>query len=125
WPASYVPPFAERGVIERNSSPGAVDADEFDARLAALENDAHRLLAYNGIENVSNAYGYAIDEFLRDDMADLFAVNGWKELGNVGRYTGRERIRQSVVDRYGRGGRRPNSMTFHQKTQPYVTVQIG
>lgn len=122
WPASYVPPFAERGVIERNTTPSAVDADEFDARLAALENDVHRLLAYNGIENVSNAYGYAIDEFLWDDMADLFAVNGWKELSNVGRYTGRERIRQSVVDRYGRGGRRPNSMTFHQKTQPYVTV---
>ena len=121
WPASYVPPFAERSVIGQ-AAPALVDAADFDERLAALERQARVLHAYNGAENVSNAYGYSIDEFLWDDMADLFSREGWKELSNVGRYTGRERIRQSVVSRYGRGGRRANSMTFHQKTQPVITV---
>lgn len=128
FPASFVPEFPARSVI----APASASADDNDstadtpalisARLDELARQIRVLHAYNGTENVANAYGYSIDEFLWDDMADLFSRDGWKELSNVGRYTGRERIRQSVVDRYGRGGRRPNSMTFHQKTQPVITV---
>lgn len=97
-------------------------AGSIDDRLAGLQRRIRMLDAYTGTINIANAYGYAIDEFLWDDMADLFAVDGWKELSYIGRYNGRERVRQSVVDRYGRGGRRANSMTFHQKAQPVVTV---
>lgn len=100
----------------------ATPVGTLEQRLAELARKSRQLDAWIGTENVANAYGYSIDEFLWDDMADLFSERGWKELSYIGRYTGRERIRQSVVDRYGRGGRRPNSMTFHQKTQPVITV---
>lgn len=122
FPESFAPPFPERSVIGVASTDSAANSAPISVRLDELARQIRVLHAYNGTENVANAYGYSIDEFLWDDMADLFAVDGWKELSNVGRYTGRERIRQSVVDRYGRGGRRANSMTFHQKTQPVVTV---
>lgn len=81
-----------------------------------------RALAYDGAENVCCAYGYYIDEFLWDETADLFSADGWKELSYIGTFIGRERVRQSMVNRYGRGGRTSASMQFHQKTQPYVTV---
>lgn len=115
-PGTAAPVHETVGVASR------ITEDELQQRLAELARKTRQLEAYNGTENVANAYGYAIDEFLWDDMADLFSVEGWKELSYIGRYTGRERIRQSVVDRYGRGGRRANSMTFHQKTQPVITV---
>src|SRR5690606_37930494 len=95
--------------------------------LAARLDDAERRLAvaraYDGAENVSNAYGYYIDEFLWHDMADIFAVDGWKELSYVGTYVGRERIRESVIRRYRTVGRRANSLVIHQKTQPVIHVE--
>ncbi|MEG3149078.1 nuclear transport factor 2 family protein [Sphingomonas sp. ZT3P38] len=78
--------------------------------------------AHDGAENVSNAYGYYIDEFRWDETADLFATDGWKELSYIGTYIGRERVRGSLLSRYGRAGRSPAFMAIHQKTQPYVTV---
>jgi hypothetical protein len=104
------------------AKPVAVDASKLAVVVDALELKARKLNARDGTENVANAYGYYIDEFLWDDMADIFAVDGWKELSYIGSYVGRERIRQSVISRYGRGGRRANGMTFHQKTQPFITV---
>jgi hypothetical protein len=91
--------------------------------LAAAERDLDIVVAQDGVENVSNAYGYYIDEFLWDNTADVFALNGSKELSYVGNYIGRERIRQSLFARYGGGGRRATSMTLHQKTQPVIHVQ--
>jgi hypothetical protein len=102
--------------------PVSVDASKLAAAIDELELKSRKLNARDGAENVANAYGYYIDEFMWDEMADIFAINGWKELSYIGSYVGRERIRQSVVGRYGRGGRRANGMTFHQKTQPFVTV---
>lgn len=90
--------------------------------LADAEHNLEIVVAQDGAENVSNAYGYYIDEFLWDYTADVFAVNGAKELSGVGNYIGRERVRASLFGRYGSGGRRAASMTLHQKTAPVVTV---
>lgn len=112
---------------------GAVVVGRIQARAPAPVRSAHdgrgsleaaeRLLAvvqaYDGPENVSNAYGYYIDEFLWDQCADLFARDGWKELSYVGVYQGRDRIRASMTRRYNGAGRKPGGqMTLHQKTQP-------
>src|SRR5699024_1520774 len=102
--------------------PAADETENQQQALAELDRKLSVLNAYDGAENVSNAYGYYIDEFLWDNMADVFSLDGWKELSYIGIYDGRERVRQSVVSRYGRGGRRANSMTYHQKTQPVITV---
>lgn len=123
YPEFFAPEFLPLARPGSTSAMPTVAAEgSFEQRLAEVARKAQQLEAYSGTENVANAYGYSIDEFLWDDMADLFSENGWKELSYIGRYTGRERVRQSVVDRYGRGGRRPNSMTFHQKTQPVISV---
>ncbi|MCW2337278.1 hypothetical protein M2337_001511 [Sphingobium sp. B2D3A] len=81
-----------------------------------------RAAAFDGAENIADAYGYYIDEFRWDDTADLFATDGWKELSYIGTYVGRERVRGSLFGRYGNAGRSAAFMAIHQKTQPYVTV---
>lgn len=102
--------------------PPAVSSGSLDELLAAAERELALVVAQDGSENVSNAYGYYIDEFLWDETADVFAVNGEKELSYIGNYIGRERIRASLVARYGRGGRRAAGLTLHQKVAPVVTV---
>ena len=95
------------------------------AALDGVERGLARAIAYDGTENVANAYGYYIDGFLWDDMANLFSKDGWKELSYIGTYVGRERVRDSVKMRYGnRNGRTRGSGGFamHQKTQPVITV---
>lgn len=92
------------------------------AAPADVERKLAVAVAFDGAENVSNAYGYYIDEFRWDETADLFAEDGWKELSYIGTYVGRERVRQSLFSRYGRAGRSPAFLAIHQKTQPYVTV---
>ena len=103
----------------------------FTASLAgeptfAGQGDGHtalaRAAAFDGVENISNAYGYFIDEFRWDDTADLFSTDGWKELSYIGTYVGRESVRGSLFGRYGNAGRGGAFMAIHQKTQPYVTV---
>jgi len=125
YPAFHVPPMAFRnpGTDARPfGKPVAAATGSLGELLAEAERNLDIVMAQDAAENVSNAYGYYIDEFQWDLTADLFAVNGSKELAGVGNYIGREHVRQSMVGRYGRGGRRAAGMTLHQKTQPVVTV---
>jgi hypothetical protein len=127
YPAFFVPKiqFANPGVVAKASAK-ASSAPRTDAEIAARLAGAERQLAvaevFSAAENVSDAYGYYIDEFIWNDCSDLFAVNGRKELSYIGTYVGRERIRKSMIVRYGNGGRRGVFMAIHQKTQPFVTV---
>jgi hypothetical protein len=125
YPVFHVPPmkFRNPGLDARPfGSPAATATGSLDQLLAEAERNLDIVMAQDGAENVSNAYGYYIDEFQWDLTADLFSVNGSKELAGVGNYIGREHVRQSMVGRYGRGGRRAAGMTLHQNTQPVVTV---
>jgi ABC-type nitrate/sulfonate/bicarbonate transport system substrate-binding protein len=126
YPSLDLPPphFANPGKGGRPFGNPAVrlPAESLEELLAAAERDLDIVVAKDGSENVSNAYGYYIDEFLWDATADVFAVSGSKELSGVGNYIGRERVRDSLFGRYGAGGRRAASMTLHQKTAPVVTV---
>lgn len=90
-------------------------------RIEAVRRDIARAAAHDGAENVSNAYGYYIDEFRWNETADLFSRGGWKELSYIGTFVGRDRVRQSMISRYGNAGRSGKSLALHQKTQPYVT----
>lgn len=124
YPAFDIPPlhFAHPAQGGTPFGDPAPVQGELDALLAAAERELELVVAQDGAENVSNAYGYYIDEFLWDETADVFATDGEKELSYIGNYIGRERIRASLVARYGRGGRRAASMTLHQKVSPVVTV---
>ena len=116
YPEHATPEISFPAAVGRVAAKGeAASLDEIDRKIAVAK-------AYDGAENVSNAYGYYIDEFRWDDTADLFSEDGWKELSYIGNYIGRERVRGSLFSRYGNAGRRPGFMAIHQKTQPYVTV---
>jgi ketosteroid isomerase-like protein len=81
--------------------------------------------AFDAAENVSNAYGYYIDQFAWRLTGELFARDGWKELSYIGTFIGKDRVRDSMIQRYGEGGPNPAFQAIHQKTQPYVTVLDG
>ena len=122
------PPATVRETVEApspNAAPSAPvppTAAELEKSLAEVEALVAVAEAYDGAENISNAYGYYIDEFIWNDCADLFALKGEKELSYIGNYVGRERIRKSMITRYGNAGPSAASQTLHQKVQPYVTV---
>ncbi len=90
-----------------------------------LDGNAHALAmaeAFDGAENVSNAYGYYIDQFSWRETGGLFARDGWKELSYIGTFIGKDRVTSSMIQRYGENGPNAAMQTLHQKTQPYVTV---
>jgi hypothetical protein len=93
-----------------------------EPRVAAAERELAVASAFDGAENVANAYSYYLDEFRWDDIADLFAASGWKELPYVGIYRGRERIRASLKMLYPSGGRPAGFFAIHQTTQPVIHV---
>ena len=74
-------------------------AEGGQSQLAEAERQLAVAEAFSAAENVSDAYGYYIDEFIWNDCSDLFAVNGRKELSYIGTYIGRERIRKSMIVR--------------------------
>jgi hypothetical protein len=147
YPNFYIPPFHYSNPVTSRptqypgtnakasaKSPPKAEAIAGNTRAAAaqtsveLQNKAdetERLIrtavAYDAAENIVNAYGYYIDDFMWDETADLFARDGWKELSDVGTYVGRERIRQSLKIRYP-GGKPKGSFTAHQITQPVIHV---
>jgi hypothetical protein len=149
YPAFYVPPFrfpnpatgrppqypegaaaASTVAVERPDARagagralrGARALAALEARVGAAERGLAVASAYDGAENVANAYGYYLDEFRWDDAADLFAENGWKELPYVGIYQGRERIRASLKMLYPNGGRPAGFFAIHQTAQPVIHV---
>ena len=120
YPAHEGPPIAfAHAVVDAGP---ATPPTSRGGDIAAIRGALAVAKAHDAAENIANAYGYYIDEFQWDETADLFSVKGWKELSYIGTYIGRERIRESLVSRYGRTGRRPGFLAIHQKTQPYVTV---
>jgi hypothetical protein len=129
YPRDNFPPYPYLHPVNLAAPPSVVNRQprvrtlsELSHRIAEAERQLAIAEARDGAENISNAYGYFIDEFQWDNMADVFSKEGWKELSYIGTYVGRERIRQSVKMRYGEGGRTGKSMTLHQKTQPVVHV---
>jgi hypothetical protein len=114
-----------RAVANQGSRAGALASGSPDyvaARLSELERQVEIAEARDGAENVSNAYGYYIDEFKWVDVGDLFAREGWKELSYIGTYVGRDHVRDSMTLRYGSRGRTGKQMTLHQKIQPVIHV---
>jgi hypothetical protein len=128
------PQYPENGVgghLKRTTSTSAkATADRpaaaktvaaLDALLTATERSVARSKAYHAAENLTNAYGYYIDEFAWDDTADIFSRDGFKELSYVGTYVGRERIRDSLKRRYP-NPKSPDFLTLHQTVQPVIDV---
>lgn len=112
--ASITQPISDLGIF----APPVVA----DAQVPVTPNALAMAEAFDGAENVSNAYGYYIDQFAWRDTAAIFATDGWKELSYIGTFITRDRVLGSLIQRYGEGGPNDAFQAIHQKTQPYVSV---
>jgi len=92
------------------------------ADLADLVRRLARSRAYDGVENVSSAYGFYIDDFQWPQMAAIFAVKGNKQSPFAGYYLGRDRILGAVNASWGPAPALRASISFHWRTQPVIHV---
>jgi hypothetical protein len=91
------------------------------AELHTTANALAMAEAFDGAENVSDAYGYYIDQGSWRDTGALFARDGWKELSYIGTFIGKDHVLASLIQRYGEGGPNNAFQAIHQLAQPYVT----
>lgn len=104
------------------ASPGKMEPASSDPRLSDLKRRLARSQAYDGVENVSSAYGFYIDDFQWSQMAAIFAVKGNKQSPFAGYYLGRDRILGAVNASYGPAPELRAAISFHWRTQPVIHV---
>src|SRR5690606_5771941 len=91
----------------------SVDLAEARRRLA-------RSAAYDGVENVSAAYGFFVDDMDAAGRAGLMAKDGFKETPFSGYHIGRERLIAARVR--GAAPETQAGISYHWLTQPVVRV---
>jgi hypothetical protein len=103
---------------------GAVAAapPEPGATLADARRRLQRSLAYDGVENISAAYGYYLDDFQWKQMGEIFAAGGNKQSPFVGYYLGRKRIVGALDASYGPTPQTRRGISFHWRTQNVIHV---
>ncbi len=114
--APAVPPAPGARPAGRTIAPvDRVDAADLRRRLA-------RSAAYDGVENVSSAYGFYIDDFQWPQMAGIFAKKGNKQAPFAGYYLGQDRILGAVNASWGPAPTMRSAISFHWRTQPVIHV---
>jgi len=116
-PLHYENPVTGKPVYAASSAPPArstATQEELATRLTRLE-DAR------AIEYLHNAYGYYLDRWQWDDVADLFASGGSIELAQRGVYAGKARVRK-FLDLFGKQGVHQGEVFDHVQYQPVVHV---
>ena len=103
----------------RSAPPRAVDGASVDSEL---DRRFRRSLAYDGVENVSGAYGYFLDDFRWADMAAIFARRGHKQSAFAGYAIGHDAILGTAVACYGPTKAARTMVSFHWRTQPVIHV---
>ncbi|MGI4879637.1 MAG: nuclear transport factor 2 family protein [Janthinobacterium lividum] len=81
-----------------------------------------RSKAYDGVENVSSAYGFYIDDFQWSQMAAIHALKGNKQSPFAGYYLGRDRILGAVNASWGPASPLRSAISFHWRIQPVIEV---
>lgn len=110
--AKLVATRALTGAISRGR-PAVADIDEVRRRLA-------RSAAYDGVENISAAYGFYVDDMDNAGWANTMARNGFKETPFQGYHIGRDRLIAARVR--GPGPQTQAGISYHWFTQPVVRV---
>jgi hypothetical protein len=94
-------------------TPASITLDEAKRRLA-------RSTAWDGITNVSSAYGYYLDDSMPAGFGGIMAKNGFKMSPFAGYYVTRERVLKARV-----GGDPPTTragISYHWLVQPVVLI---
>ena len=92
------------------------------ARLADARRRYQRSLAYDGVENVSSAYGLYIDDFQWPQMGAIFALKANKQSPFVGYYLGRDRIMGVVNATWGPPPEFREGISYHWRIQPVIHI---
>jgi hypothetical protein len=133
WGRGGVTPLANRTVLPllpvsssaraKGAAPRSAGEASDAQRLAAARLRFARSLAWDGVENVSSAYGYYIDDFQWPEMAGLFSEKGNKQSPYAGYYIGRDRILGAVNANYGPSKGLPRAgIAMHWRIQPVINV---
>jgi hypothetical protein len=93
--------------------PTPVTLEEARRRLA-------RSAAYDGITNISAAYGYYVDDSNAAGWANTMAAKGFKETPFQGYHIGRDRLIAARVR--GKGPEKQAGISYHWLLQPVVLV---
>jgi hypothetical protein len=118
---AHIPDFLD---AERRAAVSSVDRRNANfTNLKDLERYLSRSAAYDGVENISSAYGYYADDIGCHNFATLHARNGHKESPFAGFYRTPERIDEACRQVYGtnRSSLR-SSISFHWRPQPVILV---
>jgi hypothetical protein len=92
------------------------------AKLPDMQRKLMRSAAFDGVENVSSAYGFYLDDFQWADLATIFARKGNKQSPFAGYYLGRERIAGAASASWGPAPTMRGAISFHWRTQPVIHV---
>lgn len=103
------------------AAPATGELEQF-ARLLDARRRLSRSAAYDGVVNVSSAYGFYIDDFQWHEMAGIFAEKGNKHSPFAGFYLGKDRILAAVNAMYGPPPATRSGISFHWRFQPVIHV---
>ncbi|OYX64288.1 MAG: hypothetical protein B7Y88_11410 [Sphingomonadales bacterium 32-64-17] len=106
--------------IEAEAAPAAGGTPA--ERLITAQRRLARSSAYDGVVNVSSAYGYYIDEFHWKEMAGLFAEQGNKHSPFAGFYLGKDRVQAAATTMWGEPPTLRDGISFHWRFQPVIHV---
>jgi hypothetical protein len=108
-------------LVAANVLTGAIAAGK---STPVMIDDARRRLArsaaYDGITNVSAAYGYYVDDSDAAGWANLMATKGFKESPFSGYHLGRDRLIAARVR--GKGPEKQQGISYHWLLQPLALI---
>jgi hypothetical protein len=93
--------------------PKAITLEEAKRRLA-------RSAAFDGIQNVSSAYGYYLDDSMPAGFGGIMATKGFKMTPFSGYYVGRDRVLKARVS--GQPPKTRPGISYHWLVQPVVMI---
>ena len=110
--AKMVAASALTGTIDAGK-PASVTLDEAKRRLA-------RSSAWDGIANVSSAYGYYLDDSMPAGFGGIMAKKGFKMTPFSGYYVGRDRVLSARVS--GEPPKTRPGISYHWLVQPVILI---
>jgi hypothetical protein len=87
--------------------------------LARVEKRAERAEDHLAVANLQRTYGFYVDKFQWDQVADLFARDGTLQINGRGRFIGQDRIREYM---HHFGPAQHGLLMNHIQLQPVVNV---
>ncbi|KAK5653722.1 hypothetical protein OQA88_8753 [Cercophora sp. LCS_1] len=93
--------------------------------LSDLQRQLARASAFDGAENMSNAYGYYLDDIRCDQMGSIYADKGHKLSPFAGWYLTPRRITDACIAAYGnRTDPMRASISYHWRPQPVILTSV-